>query len=300
MSQICEAIAKQNENLKLVKTLEEIYQEILDYLKHEYHVNDIEITLIDIKNNSEEILYKSAGILKEEENTVFELIQSEQTKIKVIIATEDAEFMNKNKFIMNLALQAFSQTLYNKLLKDTLKDLTLIDNVTGLYNRHYLDNYANKILSLSNREQKKIAFLKIGIDQFKAVIDEFDYSVGDRVLKVLADTLKETVRTSDIVVKIDADEFLVILMNVINTDNAIMISDKIINNFSKEKVVVNDETKQALMKTICSGISIFPDDASNIDDIIRKSDIALYEARNLGRSKSFKFSEEDTNTIDFF
>lgn len=300
MSQICEAIAKQNENLKLVKTLEEIYQEILDYLKHEYHVNDIEITLIDIKNNSEEILYKSAGILKEEENTVFELIQSEQTKIKVIIATEDTEFMNKNKFIMNLALQAFSQTLYNKLLKDTLKDLTLIDNVTGLYNRHYLDNYANKILSLSNREQKKIAFLKIGIDQFKAVIDEFDYSVGDRVLKVLADTLKETVRTSDIVVKIDADEFLVILMNVINTDNAIMISDKIINNFSKEKVVVNDETKQALMKTICSGISIFPDDASNIDDIIRKSDIALYEARNLGRSKSFKFSEEDTNTIDFF
>ena len=89
-------------------------------------------------------------------------------------------------------------------------------------------------------------------------------------------------------------------MNVINSDNAMMISEKIIKNFSEQKVVVNEQTKQALMKTICSGISIFPDDASNIDDIIRKSDIALYEARNLGRSKSFKFTEEETNTIDFF
>lgn len=300
MSQICEVIAKQNDNLKLVKTLEEIYQEILDYLKDDYFVDDIEITLIDLDNNEEEILYKSSNILSEEDNFVFELIQSEHTKIKIIVATKDIEFMNNNRFIMNLALQAFSQTLYNKLLKDRLKDLTLIDNVTGLYNRQYLDNYADNILNLSNREQKKVAFLKIGIDQFKAVIDEFDYQIGDRVLKALADTLKETVRSSDIIVKIDGDEFLVILMNIINSDNAMMISDKIIKNFSEQKVVVNEQTKQALMKTICSGITIYPDDASNIDDIIRKSDIALYEARNLGRSKSFKFTEEDTNTIDFF
>ena len=207
MSQICEVIAKQNDNLKLVKTLDEIYQEILDYLKNDYHVDDIEITLIDLDNNDEEILYKSSGILDEKENFVFELIQSEHTKINVIVATEDKDFMNNNRFIMNLALQAFSQTLYNKLLKGRLKDLTLIDNVTGLYNRQYLDNYADNILSLSNREQKKVGFLKIGIDQFKAVIDEFDYQVGDKVLKALADTLKETVRSSDIIVKIDGDEF---------------------------------------------------------------------------------------------
>ena len=129
MSQICEVIAKQNDNLKLVKTLDEIYQEILDYLKNDYHVDDIEITLIDLDSNEEEILYKSSTVLKEEDNFVFELIQSEHTKIKVIVATKDIEFMNNNRFVMNLALQAFSQTLYNKLLKGRLKDLTLIDNV---------------------------------------------------------------------------------------------------------------------------------------------------------------------------
>ncbi len=300
MSQICETIAKKNDSLKLVKTFEEFYDEILHYLKDKFKINDIEIVLIDHDERREQILYKSANELSEDENIVFELIQSKVTTIKIILATNDDNFVKDNRFVINLALQAFSQTLYNKLLKDTLKDISLIDSVTGLYNRHYLDNYADKILSLSKRENKKVAFIKVAIDQFKAVIDEFDYTIGDRVLKALANTLKDSVRSSDIVIKIDSDEFLVILLNVMSGDNAMMISEKIIERFSQEEVVVNEKTKQALKKTICSGISIFPDDATDIDDIIRKSDIALYEARNLGRSKTFMFTQEDTNTIDFF
>jgi diguanylate cyclase (GGDEF)-like protein len=185
-------------------------------------------------------------------------------------------------------------------MEKTLNELSLVDQVTGSYNRCYLDNYANNLLSLSHREQKKIAFLKIGIDQFRAVIDEFDYEIGDRVLKVLAKTLKDSIRESDLVIKISDDEFLVILQNIINENNAILISQKLINNFSKKEVIINEQTNQTLMKTICSGISIYPDNATTIDEIIKKSDIALYEARNRGRSQVFVFSEEDTNSIDFF
>jgi len=185
-------------------------------------------------------------------------------------------------------------------MEKTLNEMSLVDHVTGSYNRCYLNNYVGNLLSLSNREQKKIAFIKIGIDQFKAVIDEFDYEIGDKVLKVLAQTLKNSVRESDLVIKISNDEFLVILLNIINENNAILIAEKLINNFSKEKVVINEETKQTLMKTICGGISIYPDDATTIDEIIKKSDIALYEARNRGRGQVFLFNEEDTNKIDFF
>ena len=59
--------------------------------------------------------------------------------------------------------------------------------------------------------------------------------------------------------------FLVILLNIINENNAILISQKLINNFSKKEVLINEETKQSLMKTICSGISIYPDNATTID-----------------------------------
>lgn len=300
MSEVCEVITKQNLNLKNTKTLEETCNTILEYLKLEFKITDIIISVIRVDERSEEIIFASVENIDVEEHNIFELIQNENTKIKVICSYEDENYLIENRCVLDLALQVFSQTIFIRLLNDTLKDLTLIDNVTGLYNRHYLDNYAGNILNISSRESKKVAFLKIGIDQFKAVIDEFDYSVGDKVLKALADILKTTVRSSDIVVKIDGDEFLVILMNIINSDNAIMISEKIINNFSEEKVLVNKQTEQVLKKTICAGITVFPDDASEIDDIIRKTDIALYEAKNLGRSKSFKYIEEEANSIDFF
>jgi len=280
MSQVCEDIAIQNENLKLVRTLEEIYEEILDYLKKEFNIDDIEITLVDRDDNSEDILFKSNEVLDEESNFVFELIQSEHTEIKIIIKSFDNELMNKNKFVMNLALQAFSQTLYNKLLKDKLKDLTLIDNVTGLYNRHYLDNYADKILSLSNREHKKIAFVKVGIDQFKAVIDEFDYSVGDKVLKTLAKTLKDTVRNSDIVVKIDGDEFLVILPNT-PQESALKKAEWIRKSYQLNLAKVLPDLRS---NSISIGISTSPTNADNFEKLYHAADKALYEAKYEGRN----------------
>jgi diguanylate cyclase (GGDEF)-like protein len=229
--------------------------------------------------------------------------QNISTDIIFNFLSEDKENFERIKNELpriKMCLQIFSQSLFNKYMEKILKEISLVDQLTGSYNRSYLDNYAHNLLSLSHREQKKIAFIKVGIDQFKSVIDEFDYEVGDKVLKSLANTLKDSVRESDLIVKISNDEFLVILLNIINESNAIIISEKLINNFSKKKVIVNEETKQCLMKTICSGISIYPDNATNIEEIIKKSDIALYEARNRGRSQVYLFSEEDTNKIDFF
>ena len=297
----CETIITENEKLKL-SDLEKSCLNIFDYLKLHHHINFLEIN-ID-KNNSIENLFSA----KDEsfDNYLINTLEFKQNCNTIIIfdflSKDEDDYNNvKNQLdTIKMSLLIFSQSLFNKYMEKTLNEISLVDQVTGSYNRCYLDNYANNLLSLSNREQKKIAFVKIGIDQFRAVIDEFDYEVGDKVLKVLAKTLKESVRESDLVIKISDDEFLVILLNIINENNAILISQKLINNFSKKEVLINEETKQSLMKTICSGISIYPDNATTIDEIIKKSDIALYEARNRGRSQVFVFSEEDTNKIDFF
>lgn len=300
MNLSCETIISENEKLKLTD-LEKSCLNIYDYLKLHHHINYL---TIDIKkdNHKENLFEHNDGDFDYFINTsTFK--QNANTDVVFNFLSKDKEEFEKIKndlTSIKMSLQIFSQSLFNKYMEKTINEMSLIDHITGSYNRHYLDNYASNLLSLSNREQKKIAFVKIGIDQFKAVIDEFDYEIGDRVLKALAKTLKDSVRESDIVIKISNDEFLVILLNIINESNAIIISEKLINNFSKEKVVVNEETKQSLMKTICSGISIYPDNATNIDEIIKKSDIALYEARNRGRSQVYLFSEEDTNKIDFF
>ena len=300
MNLSCEKIISENEKLKLTD-LEKSCVNIYEYLKLHHHVNFLSI---DIRKNDliENIFAHNNGDIKYFTNT---LSFKENTFTDIIFnflseTIENFEIIKNDLKTINMALQIFSQSLFNKYMEKILKETSLVDHLTGSYNRSYLDNYAHNLLSISNREQKKIAFVKVGIDQFKAVIDEFDYEVGDKVLKSLANTLKATIRDSDLVVKISNDEFLVILLNIINESNAIIISEKLIDNFSKEKIIVNNETKQALMKTICSGISIYPDNATSIEEIIKKSDIALYEAKNRGRSQVYLFNEDDTNKIDFF
>ena len=277
MNLSCEKIISENEKLKLTD-LEKSCLNIYEYLKLHHHVNFLSI---DIRKNDliENIFAHNNGDIKYFTNT---LSFKENTFTDIIFnflseTIENFEIIKNDLKTINMALQIFSQSLFNKYMEKILKETSLVDHLTGSYNRSYLDNYAHNLLSISNREQKKIAFVKVGIDQFKAVIDEFDYEVGDKVLKSLANTLKATIRDSDLVVKISNDEFLVILLNIINESNAIIISEKLIDNFSKEKIIVNNETKQALMKTICSGISIYPDNATSIEEIIKKSDIALYE-----------------------
>ena len=300
MNLSCETIINENEKLKL-SDLEKSCLNIFDYLNLHHK---IEFLKIDIKKNEKiENLFSSCDIKTDYFINTLDFKQNCDTEIIFSFLSktqEEYESIKENLNFIKLSLQIFSQSLYNKYMEKTLSEMSLVDHVTGSYNRCYLNNYVGNLLSLSNREQKKIAFVKIAIDQFKAVIDEFDYEIGDKVLKALAQTLKNSVRESDIVIKISNDEFLIILLNIINENNAILITEKLINNFSKEKVVINEETKQVLMKTICGGISIYPDNATTIEEIIKKSDIALYEAKNRGRGQVFLFNEEDTNKIDFF
>ncbi|MAD41575.1 MAG: GGDEF domain-containing protein [Arcobacter sp.] len=301
MNPTCENIIKINEKLKLLNKLEDIYLTIYNRIKEEYNISELEILLKTIDKT--ESLFKSKEIIYDDFLNSFKYIENENTQIYFLVYSKTEKDNNsiiKELPKLKLALEFYSSSLYNKYLEKSIHELSIIDPVTGAFNRSYLDVYVDNILSISNREQKKVGFLKIGVDQFKAVIDEFDYTIGDMILVELTNTLKESVRISDIVIKMSEDEFLLILLNVINETNATIVADKLINNFSQRKVIIDNNTSQTLKKTICVGMSIFPDDATNIDDAIKKADIALYEARNIGRSKSYKYSEENVNTIDFF
>lgn len=300
MQYSCELIMNENNKLK-ISDLDKSALNIFEYLNIHHGVNAIKIDVYkeDKKENIFSFFDEEADYLK----ISLDFYESINTIIRFTFLLNDedeAKDLSVHLENIKMALQVFSQSLYSKYIEKAINNLTLIDPITGSYNRNYLNNYVRNLLSLSTREEKKIAFVKIGIDQFKAVIDEFDYEMGDKVLKALADSLKNSLRESDIVIKISNDEFLVILLNILSDTNAVMIAEKLISNFSNEKVLVNEDSQQVLMKTICGGISIFPDNATTIDEIIKKSDIALYEARNKGRNKVFLFNDEETNKIELF
>ncbi len=284
-----------NEHLVGINKLDDIFSHLSSYLNKDLGIDKFKVS---INNNEIFKNYKDETSLNKKEFFV-KLNVNEELKVSLLYQDKESENISSTFLLIKTTFDMVSQTIYNKYLEYKLVQMTLKDSLTGLYNRQYIDEYLKTTLPLSQREHKKMAFLKVGIDHFKAVIDEFDYTIGDKVLKVLAESLENTVRGSDIVARIESDEFLIVLHNINNENNAIMVADKIINNFKDARVVVNEETNQILMKTICTGISIYPDDAVKIDEIFRSSDIALYEARNKGRSQYFKFKKDD-ETIELF
>ncbi|KLD97225.1 GGDEF domain-containing protein [Aliarcobacter butzleri] len=300
MNKSCEEVLAKSQQLRLLG-LEDYSLNIFNYLNKNYQINFLKIYIK--KQNDIENLFDNS---KENENYLFNTLKFKQSNeyevIFSLLFTTQKEFediKNRQDFI-KLALEIFSQSLFSKYLEKVIEDISIIDSLTGNYNRHYLYHYIEPLFSLSNRKQEKIAFLRISIDHFKAVIDEFNYKVGDKVIKVLSKTIKSSIRDSDTVIRMTNDGHLIILPNITNSDNAVLVANKLIDKFSKEKIIVNENTKQTLMKTICVGITIYPDDGIDIDTIIRKSDIALYEAKNMGRSTVFVFNEEETNKVELF
>lgn len=284
-----------NDHLISKESLEDVFEYIASYLEKDFGIDKF---IVYIKENK---LFKSFNEQRNlsEKSFFVDLNDSERLKFSIFYEEKDFENIESCFKLIKYTFKLVSQTIFNKYLEFKLKQASLKDSLTGSYNRQYVDEYLKTILPLSNREHKKLAFLKVGIDHFKAVIDEFDYNIGDKVLKELAKSLESSVRESDIVARIDSDEFLVILHNISNENNAIIVADKIINNFNKIKVIVNEDTKQSLMKTVCTGISIYPDDAEKIEEIFRSSDIALYEAKNIGRGQLFKYKKDD-DTVELF
>lgn len=284
--------------------LKDSFNDIKSYLNTVFGINNLELILIDKTNADDELIY-SHSLAEEDVNCPFSYTVDVNDNIHVTYnfkancETHNDE-ITENHDDLNTLFNLISPILYFTYLKEIIEELKLTDNVTNLYNRTYLVQHLDKMLPLARREDKKVAFLMVGIDHFKAVIDEFDYEIGDKVLVELAAVLKETIRTSDIVVRLEGDEFLVVLHNVMNEENAFMVANKIIETFKEKKVVVNATTNQTLMKTLCIGISMFPNDSLDMDQLLKNADIGMYEARNEGRNKVKLFAATKPDDIELF
>ena len=142
----------------------------------------------------------------------------------------------------------------------------------------------------------------IGIDHFKAVIDEFNHDVGDKVLVELAKVIHSNVSQFDMVGRLTGDEFLVTLLSTEYEYEVHSLAHKIIAEFAQTEILVNENTKQILKKTICVGVDKYSIiDGKDINEVIKNSDIALYEAKNKGRSTLFNYKDlRIEDTIDLF
>lgn len=155
------------------------------------------------------------------------------------------------------------------------------DSLTGLPNRSHFRDRLLEMMGKSKAEESKIAVLFIDLDRFKEVNDSLGHACGDMLLVAAARRISDCVRTGDIVARLGGDEFTVVLSQLDYPGHIEEISQRIIDALAVPFQLGND---QAYISASI-GITVFPDDASDIDELMKRADQALYIAKDSGRNQ---------------
>jgi diguanylate cyclase (GGDEF)-like protein len=155
------------------------------------------------------------------------------------------------------------------------------DLVTGLPNRQQFRRRLEQAMQESRRHGGMVALLFIDLDDFKSVNDEHGHGVGDAFLEVVGRRLEALLRQGDSVARLAGDEFTVLLTQVAHPQEAEVVAAKIVASLGQPFEVAN----RAISSGASVGIAVFPQDADAGDVLVRRADLAMYAAKNLGKGR---------------
>ena len=191
------------------------------------------------------------------------------------------------RIIVFLKMQRLQEELKEK--NALLEKLSITDELTGIYNRRYFCEYMNMHMALAKRHNYQIGCIMIDVDLFKKVNDTFGHDVGDKVLKGIARLMKDKIREGEIIARFGGEEFIVGLCRV-DTSGAMIAAERI--RKAVEGANLSDDANNPLKMTVSIGIALYPQQGvSNLDELIKAADDALYHAKRTGRNRVVVYSE---------
>ncbi len=172
--------------------------------------------------------------------------------------------------------------------KSRLYRLAHHDALTGLPNRLLFEDRLDQAILKARRNTNKLGILFLDLDRFKQINDTLGHDVGDELLIAVAKRLQNQCRQSDTVARIGGDEFVFILDNLRGREGAEVVAKKILNALKRPILLNNHE----LEISTSIGIALYPDDSTDIDGVIKRADIALYQAKEAGRNQYRLYNPE--------
>jgi len=160
------------------------------------------------------------------------------------------------------------------------------DQLTGLPNRLYLAAHLPDALAEAKEKGNLLAVLFLDLDRFKHVNDSRGHETGDKLLKTVAQRIRSTMRSQDVVVRMGGDEFVVVMKDVKTTDKVNEAAERI-NQALSAPMVVDGRT---LVTTVSIGVALYPRDGIDMGELLRHSDTAMYQAKDRGRNNFQLFS----------
>jgi diguanylate cyclase (GGDEF)-like protein/PAS domain S-box-containing protein len=164
------------------------------------------------------------------------------------------------------------------------------DFLTGLPNRALLTERLTQAMALAKRNGKQLALLFMDLDYFKHINDSLGHAIGDQLLQLVAERLSACVRTTDTVCRQGGDEFVILLVEIEQPQDAANVAEKLLTAAALPQFVGHNE----LNVTVSIGISVYPDDGHDVDSIMQNADTAMYHAKAAGRN-NYQFFTADMN-----
>lgn len=190
------------------------------------------------------------------------------------------KFSEEDVFILTTLADYAAIALENAQYFNKIKELTITDDVTGLYNSRYLYDYLEQEMRRSQRYEMELSIIFLDLDYFKTVNDTYGHLVGSRLLREIAKVILTCLRDVDIAVRYGGDEFVVILPST-SKKKAVLVAERI-RDCMKNTVFLQSQGLK-IRQTASFGVASFPKDANNKLDLIRQADNAMYQIKNSSR-----------------
>jgi diguanylate cyclase (GGDEF)-like protein/PAS domain S-box-containing protein len=174
-----------------------------------------------------------------------------------------------------------------KQMEQKLEEMATHDNLTGLPNRLLLADRFRIAAALAHRNKARLAVMSLDLDKFKTINDTLGHDAGDHVLKTVSKRITGIIRASDTLARVGGDEFILVMLETNHAQDSSAIAQKILDSFAEPLSI--DGHNVELSTSI--GIAVYPEDAEDIETLLKKSDAAMYFSKGHGRNRYKFFSD---------
>jgi len=169
----------------------------------------------------------------------------------------------------------------------TILHMAFHDALTGLPNRLLFNDRLNVAMAAAQRNNKKFGVMMLDLDKFKNINDSLGHDIGDQLLQSVGNRLRGRLRKSDTVARMGGDEFMLLLPEINQREDAEVIARKIVDSFQRAFALGNHELKI----TTSIGIAVYPESGLDFDTLKKNADIAMYKAKENGRNNFQSYNE---------
>ena len=194
------------------------------------------------------------------------------------------DYLVKDEISASMLVRSVRHAIERHRLFSALRSLSLIDDLTGLYNRRGFSDLGEQYLKLARRSGRGVTMVYLDLDRFKTINDSLGHHVGDRALLKVADILRATFRRSDIIARLGGDEFGVLALEAADES-----SELLVERLRESIVEFNESSPEPYQLSVSIGMSHHDDDLRvRLEDMVTEADSAMYREKHGKRAAALR------------